>query len=436
MANDWTVVRLGDLVAIKHGWPFKSELFSDQLTGKPIVVNIGNFRYTGGFRFESTRTREYRGDYPAEFDLSPGDILLVMTCQTPDGEILGVPGRIPSDGRLYLHNQRLGKVVLRSPERVDDRYLYWLFLSPSFNRQLYQSASGTKILHTAPSRIEEVRVRLPALREQRAIADVLDALETKIELNRRLDETLEGIARALFRSWFVNFDPVRAMSEGGETTLPDELLAMFPTSFDVQGSPAIPAGWRSVEFGALMDFVKGRKPRSVAMTASDRLMPVILMETFDGITSGYARRDGMIEASSEDVLMVMDGASSGRVETGHHGLVGSTLAKIVPNASAPGRRLLYYALKNLEPAIRQHVIGTSIPHADKNWIRRQTLVLPTEPGPVQRFETVTDSIRKRMDLAAAENRTLTSLRDKLLPKLLSGEIRVPQTERTAEAVPS
>ena len=151
---DWKEVRLGDLVSIKHGWPFKSEYFSEELSGRPIVVGIGNFTYTGGFRFESTPLKEYRGDYPREFELRPNDILLVMTCQTSGGEILGIPGRIPSDGRIYLHNQRLGRIEIRDPKALDPDFLYFLFLWPEFNRHAYATASGTRILHTAPSRME------------------------------------------------------------------------------------------------------------------------------------------------------------------------------------------------------------------------------------------------------------------------------------------
>lgn len=123
MASEWRTAVLGDLISVKHGWPFKSELFSEELTGKPIVVNIGNFRYSGGFRFESTTLKEYRGPYPNGYELSPGDILLVMTCQTSGGEILGIPGKIPDDGRIYLHNQRLGKVVVKRPNLVDSSFL-------------------------------------------------------------------------------------------------------------------------------------------------------------------------------------------------------------------------------------------------------------------------------------------------------------------------
>jgi len=111
--TQWPRVRLGDLIKINHGWPFKSEFFTEERQGRPIVVNIGNFRYTGGFRFDSTMVREYTDSYPKEYELLPRDILLVMTCQTAGGEILGIPGRIPDDGNTYLHNQRVGKVVIK-----------------------------------------------------------------------------------------------------------------------------------------------------------------------------------------------------------------------------------------------------------------------------------------------------------------------------------
>ena len=86
--GQWPEVSLGDLLSVKHGWPFKSQFFSEMRRGLPVVVNIGNFRYTGGFRFGTTTVKEYTADYPREYELAAGDILLVMTCQTAGGEIL------------------------------------------------------------------------------------------------------------------------------------------------------------------------------------------------------------------------------------------------------------------------------------------------------------------------------------------------------------
>lgn len=255
MRDNWQRVRFGDLVKITHGWPFKSGSFTEQRSGKPIVVNVGNFRYEGGFRFESTTVKEYTGDYPKEYELQAGDILLIMTCQTSGGEILGVPGRIPNDGRTYLHNQRLGKVIPKNPDQIDRDYIYYLALSPDFNRELCVSASGTKILHTAPGRIEAFQFDLPPIEEQKAIAKVLSSLDDKIELNRRMNATLEAMARALFKAWFVDFEPVHANLENRpSTSASPEIAKLFPSAFE----NGIPKGWRVGRYSDLADVSTGK----------------------------------------------------------------------------------------------------------------------------------------------------------------------------------
>lgn len=159
---------------------------SDYLPERPIIVSIGNFKYTGGFRFASTIIKAYTGEFPKEFILKRGDILLAMTCQTPGGEILGIPGCIPNDGRMYLHNQRMGKVIIEHKDKVDAGFLYWLFLTREFNRHLVATATGTKVLHTAPDRIESFQFLLPPLPIQRTIADILATWDRAINLTEQL----------------------------------------------------------------------------------------------------------------------------------------------------------------------------------------------------------------------------------------------------------
>jgi len=171
----------------------------------PIVVNIVNFQYTGGFRFDSTKIQRYTGPFPDDYILKPGDVLVVMTCQTPKGEILGVPGRIPKDGRAYLHNQRLGLACVKDPGALDIGYLYYLFLSSRFNAHLFGSATGAKILHTAPSRIEDYRFDCPPISVQRKVAAFLSAYDDLIENNTRRIKILEQMAQAIYREWFVRF---------------------------------------------------------------------------------------------------------------------------------------------------------------------------------------------------------------------------------------
>ena len=141
--SEWKKATLRDLVDIKHGWAFKGEFFRETNQPKNVVVAIGNFDYSGGFRFDSTRTKEYLDFYPKEYELNPGNILLAMTCQTAGGEILGIPGRIPDDGKIYLHNQRLGKIIINDVGETDLSFIYWLCLWRNFNQHLFATATGT-----------------------------------------------------------------------------------------------------------------------------------------------------------------------------------------------------------------------------------------------------------------------------------------------------
>ena len=282
-------------------------------------------------------------------------------------------------------------------------------------------------------------VLVPPLPEQRAIAHILGTLDDKIELNRRMSETLEAMARALFKAWFVDFEPVRAKMEGrwqrGQSLpgLPAHLYDLFPARLVDSELGEVPEGWRVVRLGDLISFEKGRKPPVSYPSPCKGCLPVVLIENFNGIVSSYALPKGMTIAQEKDVLMVMDGASSGRVETGHYGIVGSTLAKItLREGSGMGTYFLYYTLKLLEPEIREHLTGTSIPHADKNWISAQMVCFPNKGELLFHFEEIVGQIRERIRAVRDESRTLAALRDALLPKLIRGEIRVKDAERFLE----
>ncbi|MBI2844016.1 MAG: restriction endonuclease subunit S [Armatimonadetes bacterium] len=238
--------KLGDACRIKHGYAFKGDLMTTQDCELPVVVNIVNFQYTGGFRFQSTKVQRYRGDYPKEYEMKPGQILVVMTCQTPKGEILGVPGRIPNDGRIYLHNQRMGLPVITDPKKLDMDFLYWLFISPRFNAHLFSTATGAKILHTAPSRIGSYVFSLPPLPTQRKIASILSAYDDLIENNTCRIQILEEMARAIYTEWFVNF--------------------RFPGHEKVKMVESqlgkIPEGWEVSTLGSMCQVVMGQSPKS------------------------------------------------------------------------------------------------------------------------------------------------------------------------------
>lgn len=196
----WRDCKLGDLLAIKHGYAFLGEHFAD--SGTHIVLTPGNFFDAGGFKHKGDNEKWYRGPIPPDYVLNAGDLIVAMTEQAEG--LLGSAAIIPRSG-LYLHNQRLGLVQLRNPAQADTKFIYYLFNSKPVRQQIRGSASGTKIRHTAPSRIADVTVNVPPLPIQRRIAGILSAYDELIENSQRRIKILESMARALYREWFVHF---------------------------------------------------------------------------------------------------------------------------------------------------------------------------------------------------------------------------------------
>lgn len=414
-----TRTRLGDLVSIEHGWPFKSTSYSTELTGGPIVVAIGNFHYDGGFRFGSTTTKEYRADYPKRYELEAGDILLVMTCQTSGGEILGIPARVPDDSRTYLHNQRIGKVVVHDGAPVDPNYLYWLFLSKEFNRHLFVTATGSKILHTAPSRIEDFEFELPPIEEQRRIAHILGTLDDKIELTRRMNETLEEMARALFKSWFVDFDPVRAKSEGRDAGLPKHLADLFPDRLVDSELGQIPDGWAASSVYEIATVVYGA-PFSSKLFNSDGLgTPLIrirdLRDERPGIWTTEEHSKGYL-VDRGDVVVGMDGEFRAYLWAGDRAWLNQRVCVFVPKAPA-GAAFVRNAIAGPLAHIEATETATTVIHLGKGDIDRFKVTVPN-PEALEAYGKMCDTIYARMVDSKVEATRLAQLRDVLLARLL------------------
>ena len=253
---------------------------------------------------------------------------------------------------------------------------------------------------------------IPPLEEQRAIARVLGALDDRIELNRRMSETLEEMARVLFRSWFVDFDPVRAKAEGRPSGLPPDLDALFPASFEASELGEIPAGWEVKALGEIVELAYGK-----ALRAQDRRL---------GTTPVYGS-NGQVGWHDEKLV---DGPGIVVGRKGNPGLVRwvptdfypiDTTFYVVPRESTPGVHFLFYALEwqNL-PSI---AADSAVPGLNRNLAYMSRQVVP--PGPI--VEHFTDSVGDtlaRSHCLNEEARTLAMLRDVLLPRLVSGEFRV------------
>lgn len=196
----WRDCKLGDLLQIKHGFAFLGEHFGS--TGTHVVLTPGNFLEEGGFKENDQKAKWYNGPIPEDYVLNKGDLLVAMTEQAEG--LLGSSAIIPRSG-VYLHNQRLGLVQILDPKHADQHFCYYLFNSKPVRQQIRGSASGTKIRHTAPTRIADVKVRVPSFPVQRRIAGILSAYDDLIENSQRRIKILEAMTRALYREWFVHF---------------------------------------------------------------------------------------------------------------------------------------------------------------------------------------------------------------------------------------
>ncbi|CAC9997909.1 Type I restriction-modification system, specificity subunit S, partial [uncultured Gammaproteobacteria bacterium] len=178
----WREVRLGDFFKVKHGFAFKGEGISNEKTSQ-ILVTPGNFHIGGGFK--SNKFKYYVGEFPVDYLLKEDNVVITMTDLSKETDTLGYSAKIPySEGTKYLHNQRVGLVQFKNNE-ADSDFLYWLMRTREYQGYIVGSASGTSIMHTSPTRIENYQFQIPPLPEQKAIAEVLSALDDKIDLLHR-----------------------------------------------------------------------------------------------------------------------------------------------------------------------------------------------------------------------------------------------------------
>ena len=261
--------------------------------------------------------------------------------------------------------------------------------------------------------IESFEVRAPAdVDEQHAIAHILGTLDDKIELNRRMNEALEAMARALFKSWFVDFDPVRAKMAGRDTGLPKHLADLFPDRLMESELGLIPEGWKVKSLGDLLELAYGKALKGDSRNDGD--VPVYgsngevgwhnkRLVQGPGIVVGRKGNPGIVTWAASDFFPI------------------DTTFYVVPKDSNQNLYFLCYALKEQDlPSI---AADSAIPGLNRNLAYMNKQVMPVDQI-VEPFNGYVAPIFARSHCLEAESRALAFLRDTLLPKLVSGEIRV------------
>ena len=324
--------------------------------------------------------------------------------------------------------------VTRAKEGIDQSFLYYCMASQSFVDFADSGSIGTRMPRTKWEWVSRYKIHLPSLQEQRRIAHILGTLDDKIELNRQMNETLEATARAIFKSWFVDFYPVKAKMEGRKPVCIDtETAALFPSAFQDSPLGEIPKGWKVVtvdkdfnltmgqsppgstynEDGNGIPFYQGRKDfgfryptRRVYCTAPKRFA-----EKGDTLVS--------VRAPVGDVNMVEEKCSIGR-----------GVAAIRHNTGS--RSYTYYTMQSLQEIFsRYEAEGTVFGSINKTDF--QTLPCLRPPNEiVEAFERLVFPLDQTIENNENESRTLAQTRDTLLPKLLSEEIIVDDAAEILE----
>jgi len=319
---------------------------------------------------------------------------------------------------------------------ADDMFVYYA-LTAQRDAIFRLGAGGSRTPILNKSGFESFEILLPPLNEQKAIALILGTLDDKIELNRRMSSTLEAMAQALFQSWFVDFGPVRAKIEGRQPPGLDPVsVAAFPEAFQDSTLGPIPEEWGLTSLYETARFINGAAFRNEDFTGHGDGLPVVkIAELKDGISAQtkYSKRrassDQMIDTG--DLLYSWSGSPDTSLDaflwTDGPGLLNQHIFKVIAQQK-PQKRFLYYLLKHLRPVLVETARDkqtTGLGHVTVADMKRLQVCWPSKPV-LAAFDRLVGPIFDKAFSNSIENQVLAKLRDTLLPRLLSGQLRPPE----------
>ena len=303
-------------------------------------------------------------------------------------------------------------IVMRAKKGLmNEKYLYYMAISYSFRELAIKSMNGSSNRQRVQKNLLFSQIiDLPPLETQEKISSILSSLDDKIEINNEINKSLKDIAKTLFKSWFIDFE------------FPNEEGKPYKSSggkFVESDLGLIPEGWRIVEIGKNIKFIKGKKPHKIELKKTKETpLKYLTIKSLNDEEVLYCSEDKIIKIKETDIIMVMDGASSGTSYLGKNGVLGSTFSKIEIKSNLD-KILFFMYLKYYEEEIKTHTTGSAIPHTDKSYIFNLKWVFPKKLLK-EKFESY---ILKNRELKK-QTQILIQIRNLLLQKLMNGEIRV------------
>ena len=336
-----------------------------------------------------------------------------------------------SGGRAHISNNAMA-IILPSQSQQSSKYLYYSLLNTDFT----DVTTGSAQPQITMGHLNKKEIFWHSNPEERtAIAHILGTLDDKIELNRKTNETLEAMAKALFKSWFVDFDPVRAKAEGRSTGLPVEISDLFPDSFEDSELGEIPRGWRVDSIYSVASVIYGAPFSSSLFNGEGDGIPLARIRDLPGespgvFTSEVHPKGTMI--SPGDIVVGMDGEFRAYLWGGEECWMNQRVCKFIPGKK--GRTcFLRESIRKPLMDVEMSETATTVIHLGKGDIDGFRAVVPTQEI-LDIFSAATTPLCEDVVANKQQIRVLANIRDALLPKLISGEIRIPDAEKMLEVV--
>ncbi|MEJ5040324.1 restriction endonuclease subunit S [Pseudomonas sp. B21-036] len=410
MSSEWYRGKLGDVVELKRGYDLPQ---AQRTKGSvPLVSSSGvsDFHNTAMVKGPGVVTGRY------------GTI----------GKVFYVEDDFwPLNTTLYV----------RDFKGNDPKFIHYFLRSVDF----FAYSDKAAVPGVNRNHLHEAAVHIPGVCEQKEIAGLLGALDDRIILLRETNATLEAIARALFKSWFVDFDPVRAKSEGLDPDGMDAATAaLFPDSFVDSELGLIPRGWATRPIYDMASYINGAAYKTFEPNAERRGLPIIkIAELKAGVTLQTAFSDVTMPEKylirTGDILFSWSGNPDTSIDTfvwGHDpALLNQHIFRVLPHVQSE-RSFVLQALRNLKPVfaeLARNKQTTGLGHVTVADLKRLCVVNP--PGMViEQFNSLVEKIHQMIFGNEQKAKTLTQLRDTLLPRLISGQLRLPEVEASVKAV--
>jgi len=428
MVGEWQSYEVSRLIAegklaIGDGYRAKNNELSS--SGLPFA-RAGNIN--DGFRFNDD------DHFPEEHLARVGNKVsqpedVVFTSKGTVGRFAFVRSETPR----FVYSPQLCFWRSLDKKTIEPRFLFYWMSGREFFVQFKGVASQTDMAeYVSLADQRRMHITLPGPKEQRAIAHILGTLDDKIKLNRRMNETLEAMTRAIFKSWFVDFDPVRAKAAARDPGLPKHIADLFPDCFEDSETGEIPKGWEVMPLDGIAAYLNGLALQKYPPDAAGSLPVIKIAQMRAGHTIGADQASVSIPPAyiveDGDILFSWSGSLEVAVWCGGRGALNQHLFKVTSDRF-PKWFYLHWTRQHLTD-FRGIAAGkaTTMGHIQRSHLSAAKVLVPPPPlleAMSYYFAPLLDSFIAK----SVESRTLAALRDTLLPKLISGEFRIPNAKR-------